>query len=680
METLDDTLVQSEADIARSRDRSAAVELPPAEVPGFEIVRCLGSGAFGSVWLAREANTGKQVAVKFYSHQRGLDWSLLNREVEKLAVLYTSRNIVNLLEVGWSSAPPYYVMEYLENGSLGEYLADEPPSVLDAVRIGKDVARALVHAHGAGILHCDLKPSNVLLGSDGDARLCDFGQSRLSNEQNPALGTLFYMAPEQADLKAVPDARWDVYALGALMYQMLCGSAPFRTPENEQLLRSAGSLDEKLSIYRRIVRQSPKPAEHRKRPGVDRRLADIVDRCLGTDPTKRFSNAQAVLDRLERRDRYRASRPWIAVGLLGPVLLLIAMIIIVSQIMTDAVDSTRHEVTQRALESDMLSARILSNSLSEEVTHRTRELDAIAADLDLADMIIECAPKPYEDRGPLLTILENYKSAHDQRIDEAQHDTSWFLCDAAGNQIWRSPYNAGTIDKNWAHRDYFHGRSTEYAPGDLPDDLQPIDKPRVSLAFRSSATKKFMFAVSVPVWDALGERVVGVLARTTHLDELRQQFGRRLRGQNDNVDRVIAIVDHRDWILRDHTGLTPELLSPESGAGLDELKLDESVVERFRPHVDSNGSERPLEIQDDNYADPLGEIDPERYGGRWLAAVSAIKGTGWAVIVQERRDLALSPVDEMQRDLTSFGLWAIVISFALIALIWTVVIRAMSRR
>ena len=75
-------------------------------------LRSLGEGAYGTVWLASEDNTGKQVAIKFYTHQRGLDWSLLNREVEKLAVLYTSRNIVRLIDVGWNSEPPYYVMEY----------------------------------------------------------------------------------------------------------------------------------------------------------------------------------------------------------------------------------------------------------------------------------------------------------------------------------------------------------------------------------------------------------------------------------------------------------------------------------------------------------------------------------------------------------------------------------------
>jgi serine/threonine protein kinase len=97
---------------------------------------------------------------------------------------------------------------------------------------------------------------NLFVATDVDfePRLCDFGQSRLSDEQDPALGTLFYMAPEQADLKAVPDARWDVYALGALLYQMLCGEVPYRTRENEELIRSAGTLEERLACTAESVR------------------------------------------------------------------------------------------------------------------------------------------------------------------------------------------------------------------------------------------------------------------------------------------------------------------------------------------------------------------------------------------------------------------------------------------
>jgi hypothetical protein len=100
------TLRLDEEGMARGRALSEPRQVPPADVPGYQIERCLGSGAYGSVWLASECNTGKHVAIKFYTHRHGLDWSLLNREVEKLAELYTSRDVVGLMQVGWDADPP----------------------------------------------------------------------------------------------------------------------------------------------------------------------------------------------------------------------------------------------------------------------------------------------------------------------------------------------------------------------------------------------------------------------------------------------------------------------------------------------------------------------------------------------------------------------------------------------
>lgn len=143
-----DTQIQNDDDRERSRRLSQQGNTPPAEIEGYSIVRCLGTGAYGTVWLAREDHTGRMVAVKFYPHQRGLNWSMLSREVEKLAAVYTSHHIVRLLDVGWNAEPPYFVMEYVENGSLGNFLTRGYLSVDEAVRIVREICNALIDAYG----------------------------------------------------------------------------------------------------------------------------------------------------------------------------------------------------------------------------------------------------------------------------------------------------------------------------------------------------------------------------------------------------------------------------------------------------------------------------------------------------------------------------------------------------
>ena len=160
----DKTQIQDDDDQEGARQLSLQGNAPPSEIEGYSVVRLLGTGAYGTVWLAREDRTGRMVAIKYYPHRRGLNWSLLNREVEKLATLYASRNIVRLLDVGWNAEPPYYVMEFVENGSLSAYLAGGPLSVNETVRITKQVCGALIEAHGAGVLHCDLKPGQRSAG------------------------------------------------------------------------------------------------------------------------------------------------------------------------------------------------------------------------------------------------------------------------------------------------------------------------------------------------------------------------------------------------------------------------------------------------------------------------------------------------------------------------------------
>jgi hypothetical protein len=378
-------------------------------------------------------------------------------------------------------------------------LSQGPLSVSDAVRIATRIAQALVHAHGSGILHCDLKPANVLLDQDWEPRLCDFGQSRLADERSPALGTLFYMAPEQADLKAVPDARWDVYGLGALLYHMVTGAPPYRTPEAEQQLREAGSLDAQLTAYRDIVLHSPKPQHHRRAWGMDAQLADIIDRCLAASSSRRLPNAQAVLDRLTERDRQRSKRPLLLLGLVLPLLLILFTAPLASRAMYDAVSTARRNLTQRALESDVLSVNLLASSLERELIDREGELLKIAGGDEFRAAVEEYIGLPREERSDLMDLLDEEfdRSARQLKaLKRLTEDKSWFLLDAKGYQRWRKP-NSPTIDKNFAYRDYFHGRNESYIDRPAPPDVQPIRKPHVSLVYRSESTGLFTNKASI---------------------------------------------------------------------------------------------------------------------------------------------------------------------------------------
>lgn len=684
----DATLVQDSAQFERSLELSRRVDEPPSQVPGFEIERRLGEGAFGSVWLAREQNTGRLVAIKFYTHRRGLDWSLLNREVEKLAVLYTSRQIVRLLNVGWDHDPPYYVMEYLENGSLAAFLTQGALPPHEAVRIAKSVLHALVHAHGSGILHCDLKPANVLLDADFEPRLCDFGQSRLSDEQTPALGTLFYMAPEQADLKAVPDARWDVYALGALLYHMLTGEPPYRTEASERAIASAETLEQRLAVYRKIVRQSPRPSLRGVR-GVDRRLAEIVERCLSVGPDKRYANAQAVLDELELRDRQRARRPLLSLGVIGPGLLLIAMAYSLYQFMQRAEKDAQVLLTTRAIESDVLSAQILARGVERDLKTRSTSLEQTAQQITSSESLRRAIENAAGKNREELAVMFQELTALKERSDRfrakigMRPDESWLVTDRSGLQVWREPYSTRTIGKHYTHRDYFHGQNREFPPGQAPPGTPPIREPHVSVPFTSDETNQYMFAISVPIWDPEHQEVIGVLARTMHLGKLLDEYGQQLRGDGTGeVERTLAIVECEDGKLIDHPWMTPERVKTLGPETFRQLKVPEAVGELLRTMLLAGAGANHANSYVEDYRDPVGRLEGEttHYGGTWLAAFAIIEGSNWAAIVQERRDSALDPVEEMKQGLVRYGFIALLLSCALIGVLWYFVGRALNDR
>ena len=316
------TIVQGGDALAAARELSAKATAGPGEttasptaprIPGYTLAGVLGRGSFATAWKAVQARTGKTVAVKVFHQSSGVNWLFLRREVERLVRLDKHPHVVSLLDADLAADPPYYVTDLMEGGSLERFV--DPKKPMDATTVARwleEITQALAFVHGKGIIHCDLKPANVLLDGEGRIRVADFGQARVLAEGQGALGTLFYMAPEQARLgdegEAIqPDVRWDLYALGATAYALLTGNAPYADTLTGRL-ESSSSVAERLKVYRELSTLKPvlKLGEVK---GLDEDLAAIVGKCLSPDPIQRYESGSAILADLAARRNRRPVSP-----------------------------------------------------------------------------------------------------------------------------------------------------------------------------------------------------------------------------------------------------------------------------------------------------------------------------------------------------------------------------------
>lgn len=696
---------QNTQGLQASKELSLQRTQPPAQVPGYQIQEFLGSGAYGEVWVGVAHTTGRRVAIKFYTHRGAVDWSLLSREVEKLVYLSADRYVIQLLDVGWDANPPYYVMDYIENGSLNDRLErGGPMSVEEAAELFREVAMGLAHAHAKGVLHCDLKPANVLLDEDQMPRLADFGQSRLTHEQTPSLGTLFFMAPEQADLEAVPDARWDVYALGALFYSATTGYPPYRTNEAVAKIDQAENLTDRLQVYREIIRNSPPPTAHRQLRGMDRRLADIIARCLSPDPNRRFRNVQEVLDALRARERNQRRMPQVVLGIVGPLLLFLIAGIFAWRGYSTAVARSIEDVKRRARETNYFAAKAIAGKAAENLRRYFNAVELAARDAGLqkdvarltqgADELLRAISDPNLNtvvlpqrkqfiEHPARQPLQKRVAAllKDPQLPRA---ASWFVCDVAGNQL-AAEYNVkpdkSTLGQNFSWRTYFHGgpddrkRETLSSTGNEifvypapPPPRDHITKTHLSAPFQSRATNLWKIAISTPVRAGPASktpgRFLGVLAVTVDLGEF-SQF------DEGGPDFCAVLVDNRSGSQRGMILQHPlfegrRTLPPRFATYRLLLKPDEVV-----------------------YRDPLGE-DPEgeKYNREWIVAQAAVvleqggvarnrRTTGLSVVVQEDYASAIAPVNSLGQRLLREAILAAVFLVLVVLILWAIVFRVM---
>lgn len=701
--SIDVTEQQSDDDRQRSRDLSLRSTQPPTQAPGYEAQRLLGTGAYGEVWVGRDLNTGRQVAIKFYAHRRSVDWSLLSREVEKLVFLSADRYVVQLLDVGWDSDPPYYVMEYIENGSLDELLRNRGTlSVHDAVELWKEITTGLAHAHGKGVLHCDLKPANILLDADNRPRLADFGQSRLSHEQRPALGTLFYMAPEQADLQAVPDVRWDVYALGAILYCLLVGLPPHRNDDSVTHIDTAGDLADRLARYRKLITSAALPSEHRRVAGIDRALADIVDRCLAPHPSDRFANVQEVLDALNARELSRSRRPLLVLGFAGPLILLSAMAFFGFRGYERAIKETAAVAEGRALENNDFAARLAAEKVTVKIANFFSIVQAESVKGDLATRL-----KPVLEL-PSLKTLDNPQATNEQ-MDEARDSfvrnderkkldsylnerlveykkasqadprkpkfASMFVTDRFGTQlavVFDEDTKGTNIGRIVSHRNYFSGQLEEPELHRVNPTVPHIKATHLSNVFQSSSTGRWKVAISTPLRDEQNE-FNGVLVLTVNVSDL------ELVGSTSSADSFAVLIDGRQGesggtIL--HHPLYEQIAETTN-------RLPKEFFEKRVPAEVMSGKAKP-QGTGGNYADPLGEhpLGAGKFNRPWLAVAAPVKlpdasqkDTGLMVLMQEDYRRVISPVQQLGRRLVQEGLTALAVVVVLSIGLWWFVIR-----
>lgn len=260
------------------------------QIAGYRLLELLGEGAMGAVYKARQLSLDRDVAIKVLSPDLAKDEAYVRRFLSeaKAVARVNHTNLISGIDVGDANGMKYLVMEYADGNTVASLLRRGGP--LDEERslvIALQTARALEHAHKAGLVHRDVKPDNIIVTRDGVAKLCDLGLARLegSGETAARMGTPAYISPEQARGSEQVDARSDLYSLGATLFHMLCGRPPYEAASGPAVL--AKHLTE------------PVPSLIASGADIGPRTEALVRRLLAKIPSERFASAGELVQALD---------------------------------------------------------------------------------------------------------------------------------------------------------------------------------------------------------------------------------------------------------------------------------------------------------------------------------------------------------------------------------------------
>lgn len=268
----------------------------------YKILETIGEGGMAVVYKARDTLLGRVVAIKVLHPQYAQDEEFVERfrEEARAAASLLHPNVVNVYDVGRDGDRDYIVMEYVPGESLKSIIRRQGRlSVATATRYVMHILEALAHAHESGVIHRDIKPHNILITTDGRAKVADFGIARAASssrltETGTVLGTVAYISPEQARGAQV-DHRSDLYSLGVVYYEALTGRVPF-------------SGDTSVSVALKHIQEIPEPPSLYN-PAIPRAIEKVIMKALQKDPAKRFSSAREMLSALSAAAKSLPAEP-----------------------------------------------------------------------------------------------------------------------------------------------------------------------------------------------------------------------------------------------------------------------------------------------------------------------------------------------------------------------------------
>lgn len=703
-----------------TEDRATIVNERPQLQTGFENLRFHAQGGLGMVFEATDVRLHRNVALKFmHGHLAEMPWA---RERFLLEAEITGRldhpGIVPVHGLGMTdSKRPFYTMRFIrgETFDLAIQRYHKPLTEQSASERSLEfrsliarfisVCNTLAYAHNCGIVHRDIKPENIMLGRYAETLVVDWGLalavdrdetakrsgevtlmpssgSQAGGSSGGPAGTPAYMAPEQARDCDHVNRHADIYSLGVVLYKILCGQLPFKDAHSP------------LQLMELLQKgKFPLPSE------IDSKIPKAVEaiclKAMSTQPVDRYDTA---LDMAADLEHWLADEPvtayqeprqatilrWIknhqrvAFGIAG-VLLIVLLSSLVSAIGLGS--QAQKERTLRAnaesarLQSLRSATLLASETVGREINRRWDLLEREALDPEMLDLL-KTAEKNPED-ATNLKLLRGWLSDLGSQNQKLMAFDSMFLVDSNGVQLAKFSLDGdfSTLNKSYAHRDYFHGRGRDDTEVErsLTAKPKPIQRPHLSTVYQSSSIDHSLkVAITVPIWsekDPQKRQVLGVLGMSVELNKFGNILLNRMSG-----NQVAELIDLRfdelenkplRGLILDHPLMRDKKFdqAPRLGEAFVATFLQQGVARLWEFQQRARGNPPLLSSphKGDLPREPLSGliesfIDPvDRGSQQWIAAYSTVwisgransseeggnqayLDTGWIVIVQERVD------------------------------------------